>query len=158
MKIALRIFLISLLANCSQLYAQSGADTIRKDGFNLELLDSLLILEVNVERLLHNEAKMYVSQALMDSSRVQSVWMMKEGKTAYTSARVGQCVLSMDIFINVYTYQSLASLIVEKWMESPGHKSLLMGSFFVYCGTGSDFKKVEGAYELKSTFQVSYYE
>lgn len=158
MKIAIRIFLISLLAYCSQLSAQSATDTIRQDGIKLELLDSLVILEVNKERLLHKEAKMYVSQSLMDSSSAQSVWMLKEGRTAYTSARVGQCVLSMDIFVNTYTYHSLASLIVAKWMESPGHKSLLMGSFFIYCGTGSAYESIEGAYKLKSTFQVSYYE
>lgn len=138
--------------------AQTAQDTIPSDSLNTDLLDSLIFDTVNRERLKIKEAKLFWSDELMAACRAQSERMLEEGKVSYSDAKAGECILTMTFPSGEETYGSLAQSIVQRWLDSPGHKKLILGSFFIEGGAGTaySYKKGEG-FTLMASFQVSYF-
>lgn len=125
---------------------------------NTHLLDSLVLIHINEIRLQEDQPKLYWNSALASKASKHSRRMVEQNKVFYPErSGVGQCVLDLLVIQYDVTYAQLALQVVERWLNSPGHKSLLMDSYFTSVGIGSAFMfSEEIGIQLKVTCLLKY--
>ena len=122
----------------SLVFSQKADDLI--GDLNTELLDSLVFEEVNKVRLENEQPKLYWNESLASKAQLHSAEMVKQKKAFYDeSTEAGQCIVDMLLIQYDVTYGEAAKWVVERWMNSPGHKDLMINSFFTSGGIGSAF-------------------
>jgi uncharacterized protein YkwD len=122
--------------------------------FNYRLMDAALFFRTNEERIKYNLPQFNFSVALEKAALGHSIDMVQQnfyshdspvsGKEDMTDRikRVGidyrTCAENIyDFFDEDPTYWSLASKLVEGWMNSSGHRRNILNPSFTYLGCGA---------------------
>lgn len=122
--------------------------------FNHRLLDAALFFRTNEERIKNNLPQFNFSIALEKAALGHSIDMVQHNFYAHTSPvpgsqnmtdrlkRVGvdyrTCAENIyNFFDEDPTYWSLASKLVEGWMNSSGHRSNILNPSLTYLGCGA---------------------
>lgn len=149
--------LVVILGSALSLFGQSKVDTVDVQHFQSEFLDTLLFNSVIENRFQNNLAKLFWSEEMMKIAKVHAMEMREKGALFYKEIKKGQCVLALEFQNMTLSYQDLANNIILRWLNSPGHKKLLLGEFFIYGATSSSFTIDENdLVSLKAVFYVSY--
>lgn len=122
--------------------------------FNHRLLDAAIFFRTNEERIKNNVPEFYFSIALEKAALGHSIDMVRYNFYAHNSPVPGRAAMTDRLQLvgvdyrtcaeNIYnifdedpTYWSLASKLVEGWMNSSGHRSNILNPNFKYLGSGA---------------------
>ena len=122
--------------------------------FNHRLLDAAIFFRTNEERIRYNLPEFNFSIALEKAALGHSIDMVRYNFYAHNSPVPGQADMTdrikrvgvdygtcaeniYNIFDEDPTYWSLASKLVEGWMNSSGHRSNILNPNFKYLGCGA---------------------
>ena len=149
--ITLLTILISLTG-----YSQLPTDTIGYDGINVRLLDSLVEVYVNEERINYGVKPLEISEGVRNHSYTHSQWMVDNDKYEHSTDTYGECILT-TLNYGGLTYEVASKRIVGKWFDSLPHKRLLLDGSYKYGGCGTAFIKHsdDSFYLIKSSFGLS---
>jgi uncharacterized protein YkwD len=149
--ITLLTILISLTG-----YSQLPTDTIGYDGINVRLLDSLVEVYVNEERINRRIKPIEIDKKIKSHSIKHSEWMVENNKFEHSKGNMGECCLATLIYREL-TYEVVAKRMVEQWFDSPPHKRLLLSRVSKFGGCGTAFIKDsdDSFYLIKSSFGLS---
>jgi len=127
---------------------------ITASKFNYRLMDAALFFRTNEERIRYNLPEFYYSIALEKAALGHSIDMVQQNFYSHQSPIPGKTDMSdrlkrvgvdfMACAENIYdfndedpTYWSLASKLVEGWMNSSGHRRNILNSSYRYLGCGA---------------------
>ena len=139
--------------------SQLPTDTIGHDGVNVKLLDSLVEVYVNEERVSRSIKPLLITKERRVHSYNHSQWMVDNDKFEH-SQYPSECIIMTYVY-NKTTYNKIAKTLVREWFESPGHKRNLLDSLYEYggCGTATITDlPVDSFYTIKTSFGLSIWE
>jgi uncharacterized protein YkwD len=139
--------------------SQLPTDTIGHDGVNVKLLDSLVEVYVNEERVSRSIKPLLITKERRVHSYNHSQWMVDNDKFEH-SQYPSECILMKYVYVKA-TYIEIAKKMVKQWFDSPGHKRNLLDSRYEYggCGTATITDlPVDSFYTIKSSFGLSIWE
>jgi uncharacterized protein YkwD len=152
-----RHILLSFLILFSTLsFSQKGTDVIDLGQFNSVLLDSLIFEAVIKRRRQNDLPKLFWSDAMADSAKNHAAAMQTKNKLFYNDLRKGQCVVELEFEDGRVTYSVMAARIVDRWINSPGHKKLILGPLFIYGAVSIIIQEQDDHLILRGVFYVSY--
>jgi uncharacterized protein YkwD len=137
--------------------SQLPTDTIGYDGINVRLLDSLVEVYVNEERINYGVKPLEISEGVRNHSYTHSQWMVDNDKYEHSKGSITvECILTTLIYGGL-TYEVASKRIVGKWFDSLPHKRSLLGGYYKYGGCGTAFIKDsdDSFYLIKSSFGLS---
>ena len=136
--------------------SQLPTDTIGHDGVNVKLLDSLVEVYVNEERVSRGIKPLLITKERRVHSYNHSEWMLVNNKFEHSAGGVvGECCLDGSLW-GGETYENNAKTLVNLWFNSPPHRHILLKSAFTYGGCGSAIGDPSyGFYKIKSSFGLS---
>ena len=137
-------------------HSQGVADKISLEEYNSDLLDSLVFDEVVRYRKENDLAGLFKSESMIDSARIHSSQMGERDKIFYKKFRKGQCPVALEMNIREFSYLELSRIIVKRWMNSPGHKELILGPYFIYGASSNHIVMKDDKLLLKGIFYLSY--
>ena len=138
-------------------YSQLPTDTIGHDGVNVKLLDSLVEVYVNEERINYGVKPLEISEGVRNHSYTHSQWMVDNDKFEHSKGSLTvECCLATLIYGGL-TYEVVAIRMVEQWFSSLPHKRALLNGSYEYGGCGTAFIKDndDSFYLIKSSFGLS---
>jgi uncharacterized protein YkwD len=157
MRFVQHILLIGLVFFLIPAQGQKTSDTVDAKAFSTEFLDTLVFETLIKKRFEHKLAKLFWSDEMMIIAKEHVSEMNSNDKLTYRELRKGQCIVALAFENNSITYQDLADQIIAKWLNSPGHRKLILGEFFIYGATANAFTLDDKGHVLfKGVFYVSY--
>ena len=139
--------------------SQLPTDTIGYDGINVRLLDSLVEVYVNEERVSRGIKLLLITKERRVHSYNHSQWMVDNDKFEH-SQYPSECIIMKYVYVKA-TYIEIAKKMVKQWFDSPGHKRNLLDSRYEYggCGTATITDlPVDSFYTIKTSFGLSIWE
>lgn len=107
-------------------FSQTPDSQIGNDSLNTKLLDELIIKEINNERRKAGLSILVYNKSISDRTYKYVNWMVNEGK--FEHSHTSSEVIEINRFNNKITYSDLAKDIINRWIDSPGHKDILLSS------------------------------
>jgi uncharacterized protein YkwD len=115
-------FILILFVTSS--FSQTPDSQIGNDSINIKLLDELITAEINFERINHGLSKLSIKDDLVKKASTHTKWMIKSNTFEHSSNNYEIIEVSWSSDTN--TYSNLAKHIVTNWMNSPGHKAIIL--------------------------------
>lgn len=119
-------------------YSQISTSKIGGDSINTKLLNGLVIDLINHERSIKGLPKLTVSQTISDAATKHNTWMIEFNKFEHSHSGLGE-ICALTQCNSSMMYIELAKDIVKGWMDSPGHRALILDTQFTYIGTSVNF-------------------
>lgn len=120
MKLLTLIF--TLVATLS--FSQTPSSQIGNDSLNTKLLDELIIKEINNERIKAGSKALAYNKSISDRAHKHVDWMIL--KDTFEHSHTGPEIIQINYFSDTLTYSELAKDIIKVWMNSPGHKEIML--------------------------------
>lgn len=105
-------------------FSQTPNSQIGNDSINIKFLDELITAEINFERLTHGLSKLRIKEDLVKKANSHTKWMIKENK--FEHSKNNYEIIEISWSSDTTTYSSLAKNIVSAWMNSPGHRAIIL--------------------------------
>jgi uncharacterized protein YkwD len=117
-------FILILFVTSS--FSQTPDSQIGNDSLNTKLLDELIIKEINNERIKARSKVLTYNKSIADRAHKHVEWMILEDTFAHS--HTGSEIIEINYFSDKVTYSDLAKDIIKVWMNSPGHRDILLSS------------------------------
>jgi uncharacterized protein YkwD len=146
------LVLLAALLVSGTLFSQSPSDTIPEDNINLDIINQCVIDVVNEERVKIGLNPLVISEEAMEFSKKHTEWMVETGRYEHSKYDFdGECITGMAIYPNHHTYMDASKIIVNKWMNSPPHKKIILGKYSS-CGTYTSVYKISEITSSRSVY------
>ena len=104
--------------------SQSLTSAVGHDSLNTSFLDELIIKEINEERKRQRLKILTYDKSISEISHRHVEWMI--AKDTFEHSHNGYEIIEINYFDHTITYDSLAKDVVKVWMNSPGHRSIIL--------------------------------
>lgn len=139
--------------------AQSVSEKIGEGKFDLHVVDSLIRDLVTAERRARNCPALIESISMSETAMRHSLSVLDSAKITYLPLHKGQCIALDKFELNKYSHLEIAEVIVNRWLNSPGHEKLIVGEFFIFGGLGLASRIVgKNIVEISAVYLVAYFE
>ena len=119
-------------------FSQTSSSKIGKTNINFKLLNELIIKEVNFQRTSRNIPIILISESAMQYAKDHTSWMIKENRFEHSKVpNSAECIQS-GFQYQEETYYAVAKEIVQRWMDSPKHREIILTDFKYSCNIGVD--------------------
>jgi len=155
------ITIILLLLFTSTLgLSQAPTSLIGRDSINHRLLDSLIIVVVNMKRSEIKVPALKYNPVIFKFAYDHGVWMSANDKYEHSNpaaSEYAECIAAGFMWERT-SYIEEAKLIVNGWMDSPRHREILLDKQYTECGTHTHeyidkyIKSSLYGFDVKSTF------
>lgn len=132
-----KLFLIFLIFVSSFSNAQNYGDSLlKKDFVSAETVEYWMVRYINEERIKLGLDTLTVNTEIDQIAKKHSAWMLRTGKYQHSEARIAEVITQGGFGSNRYSHKLIARSAINAWMDSPGHKYLLMSSNYKHVGVG----------------------
>ena len=129
-------------------FSQTPDSQIGNDSLNTKLLDELIIKEINNERKYARSRALVYNKSIADRTHKHVDWMILEDK--FEHSHTGPEIIQINYFRDTITYSDLTKKIIKVWMNSPGHKDIMLSKAV------TDFIGVHAGVSNKETTTKTY--
>lgn len=139
---------VNFYPNVKTDHLQYADSIISPKFYDVETFRELLILYINEERRLNNLSPLVKDDELMNFAQKHTNWMCRTGKYQHSGENIkeiinhgknGSCSVDMHHALD-------AQICVRAWMNSEGHKSVILNEKITKIGSGYGENHI-GSYE-----------